>query len=82
MSHGTMVKELYSKTGTALEKESLFHEVLVLVNLVPCLGALPCGHRPTWVDKYENVKLIRGPPNKLCIYVENSSWGQDQWFFL
>lgn len=64
-----MVTELYSKPVLVLEEESLFYEVLVDRNLVPCLDALPCGHRPTWVGIYETAKHIRGPQSAQAVYL-------------
>lgn len=63
-----MVTELYSKPVLVLEEESFFYEVLVDKNLVPCLDALPCGHRPTWVGIYETAKHIRGPQSAQAVY--------------
>lgn len=64
-----MVTELYSKPVLVLEEESFFYEVLVDKNLVPCLDALPCGHRPMWVGIYETAKHIRGPQSAQAVYL-------------
>lgn len=57
------MKELYAKPVPVLG-ESLFYRVLVVVNLIPCLDALPCAQ---WVGTH--VKHIRGPRSTQAVYL-------------
>lgn len=61
------MKELYAKPVPVLEGESLFYRVLVVVNLIPCLDALPCAQWPSWVGTH--VKHIGGPRSTQAVYL-------------